>query len=139
MLHYQGKLFLLMLFLFLLFLINHSIKQTFLGFEQINEMILRRNSGRNSDSISNEEVTRLLVEIEKMRETSRVTEERNRKLSEKMLETIDQLNSQKTAVSDTKTRAKSDTEKVSEVRIYPQIQMIVDSDENTLSRVHKRK
>jgi 23S rRNA pseudoU1915 N3-methylase RlmH len=68
--------------------------KNFLGFEQISEMIIQREVSHSNDNYPNDEVARLLQEIEKMKQVSRVNDERTRLMSEEMSKKINQLNVQ---------------------------------------------
>ena len=95
-------------------------------------MILKRNPKNTGDAISSEEVSRLMSEIQKMKEISEASEARNQMMSEK----IDMLNVQVAGSSRSSSRkASNDSEKETNRLKYPEIQIIVDSDENRLSLV----
>ena len=64
-----------------------------------------------------------MQEIEKMKEASKITDERNRLLSEKMFKTIDQLNQKATTSNLAKKSAAVGSANVKDVKSYDDISL----------------
>ena len=97
-------------------------------------MIVQRKVQNSSENFSNDEVARLLQEIEKMKVISQVNDERTRLMSEEMSEKINQLNVQVESVRNSGNNLAPETSYCN-ARKYPQIQIIDDSDDNSISVV----
>jgi signal transduction histidine kinase len=95
-------------------------------------MILNKKSKKTGENKTADEVSRLMKEIEDMKEISRISEERNRLISEK----LELLNAHVVGPTNTNSRKTSnDSENEAAHTKYPEIQILIESDENSLSRV----
>ena len=92
-------------------------------------MITKREVHRSNDNVSSDEVTRLLHEIEKMKEISRVNDERTRLMSEEMSEKLHLLNFQVESVKRLENVIAAPEVPFCNIRKYPQIQIVDDSDQ----------
>ena len=99
-------------------------------------MIIQREVSHSNDKYPNDEVARLLLEIEKMKQVSRVNDERTRLMSEELSEKINLLNVQVESVKNSEIIVPPESS-YCHVRKYPQIQIIDDSDDVTISVVEK--